>query len=137
MTENFLHAANRHLVASETLVDEGQNQDAAYLAGYVAECAVKVFLHQTRMALLPRDFSHDLARMETSGILLGMLLSPRLGRYGAHFGRFHSLAWDPGERYQADAPSTGVLQQGQTDRVALGVGLLVEMALDGELEMKL
>lgn len=76
---NFYSAASRHWDNSAFLSDHHRYQEAAYLAGYAAECALKALIEQG--GLMGRPFGHSLVDLTGDGLELALLLSPMLRRY--------------------------------------------------------
>lgn len=77
--ENFYSAASRHWDNSAFLSDHNRHQEAAYLAGYAAECALKALVE--RGGLLGRPFGHSLVDLSGEGLELALLLNSLLRRY--------------------------------------------------------
>ncbi len=134
MTENFLEAGLRHLKAADTLFTEDQVQEAAYLGGYVAECALKTLLLNCGWSRI-REFSHELPALSGNGLEMALLLSPRYRRYRSLVetpGAWRK--WKPAQRYDSDqtGPDQETLYRHTTE---LGRTLLTALILDGELEI--
>lgn len=138
MPDDFYSSAVRHWDNSAFLASHLRWQEAAYLAGYVAECALKELIEQSNMAPLP--FRHDLARLLDDGIELALLLSPLLRRYPLvnPRGALPGLRrWSETHRYEA----TGFMAESDfaqivTDAHNVARSILVGLVLDGkELEM--
>lgn len=80
MKSVFDKAAGRHLDDARLLFGGNRFDNAAYLAGYVAECSAKVLLVQSDK-LAPKEYGHDLKALSTEAIDLATLLAPFVGRY--------------------------------------------------------
>lgn len=79
MAENFASAAARHLDDAQILLGEHRFDNAAYLAGYVAECALKVLLISP--APSPKAVGHDLSVLTTDALRMLWLFAPAMKRY--------------------------------------------------------
>ncbi|MCH8293532.1 HEPN domain-containing protein [Candidatus Poribacteria bacterium] len=77
--ENFCSAASRHWDNSAFLSNHNRHQEAAYLAGYAAECALKALIEEG--GLHGRPFRHSLVGLSVDGLELALLLNPLLRRY--------------------------------------------------------
>lgn len=99
---NFASAASKHLDDVELLMAHEHWDNAAYLSGYVAECAVKALLLGNQMPS-PKQLGHDLGVMTGTALHLALILSPARRRYAIPTSReFLDLVktWQPDERYE-------------------------------------
>lgn len=132
--DDFPAAAQRHLEDAGVLQAADRPDGAAYLAGYVVECAMKTMI-QVETGWAAR--SHDLAGLDRT-------LSALSARVGAQTARHYAravpllrdpalLGWNPAMRYrgqetsQTDAAAS-LRAAGDVYRVVIG-----GLALDGEL----
>jgi HEPN domain-containing protein len=102
--EKYLSAASKHLHDAELLVAAGRPDNAAYLSGYVAECALKGLLH-AQHGFSGRGFGHDLPALSRAATSFAVALSPVVKRYIPPAGPDAASllsAWAPDMRYQAD-----------------------------------
>ncbi|MCS7281995.1 MAG: hypothetical protein RMK65_06565 [Anaerolineae bacterium] len=136
--EDYISAAFRHWESCEILGNNHQWQDAAYLAGYIAECSMKGALEhafgQARDEV--RRFGHNLAQLHLRGLELAMVLNPAARRYWPDPLPQEILLWSPGHRYAR----TGCLSDGEFQRIVdaaeqIGERILLGMALDGLIPM--
>jgi len=133
--EKYLSAAARHWDSSERLKNDGCFEEAAYLSGYIAECAVKGLLVISAPRSAPSAFSHEIGRLASDGLLLAMLLSPAVRRAADLVnaeGLTGLIDWKPEMRYWA----TGSIRDGNArSMVAEGEKaarrILIGLALDG------
>jgi len=133
---DFISAASRHWDNSAFLSTHDRHQEAAYLAGYAAECALKALVEQG--GLEGRPFGHSLANLSRDGLELALLLSPLLRRYqvGAVTPNAAGLGqWRETHRYA----ETGFLPEADfqnmvADAHAVAQQILVGFTLDGLLE---
>src|SRR6266511_2976341 len=79
MPENYVSAAARHLDDAQVLLNSQRYDNAAYLAGYVAECALKVLLISP--APSPKAIGHDLPLLTTDVLNMLWVFAPALKRY--------------------------------------------------------
>lgn len=73
--DNFRDAALRHFADAKALYAAGRYDGAVYLAGYVAEGALKWELERRTPRFDARRWSHDLARMGAAATLLWTVLT--------------------------------------------------------------
>jgi len=69
-----------HLRDAEHLLTTSPG-NARYLAGYVAECALKAVIEQSDPMLHAPAFGHQLTKLEGDGFDLAIALAPRTARY--------------------------------------------------------
>jgi hypothetical protein len=137
LREDYGAAALRHDRDARLLRRFGAYDNAAYLAGYVVECALKTLLADD--AAQPRGYGHDLRRLSGEALRLAVILSPGLARYPVDELPAVSRAartWTPDLRYAPD----GAL--GEEDRQIILTGaseavdrVLVELVLDGKVNL--
>lgn len=137
MGEAFESAAGRHLDDSTFLNLHDRVDNAAYLAGYVVECSLKLLLAQSRY-LAPKSLSHDLTTLSGDALRLASLIAPFVGRYevppSSDLDDLNAR-WSPEMRYAA----TGSTPKGTAEmwlRAAESVyrALVIKIALDGGTE---
>lgn len=134
---NFAQAAMRHWDASGTLADEGRTQDAAYLAGYVGECALKAAMVALGGAVDPKPYGHDLEALSGEALDCAAMFARGAGRYLELAAPLASLPWKPEQRYEENVKRPeGFLATFAQARDA-GAALLFALALDGLLEEEL
>jgi HEPN domain-containing protein len=125
--ENFYSATSRHWDNSAFLSEHGRHQEAAYLAGYAAECALKALIEKGGLA--GRPFGHSLADLSGDGLELALLLSPLLRRYEVT--RVISTAglsqWRETHRYE----ETGFLPDADFQRIVAEAHEVAQMILVG------
>jgi len=134
--DDFPSAAVRHWDNSAFLAQQARWQEAAYLAGYAAECALKKL---AEVGGLPaRPFGHELSRLIDDGLVLALLLSPRLKRYPQALpsGALPGLRrWSESHRYEttgfmAEAEFRQIVQEAHQAAESILIGLV----LDGDLQ---
>ena len=97
-----ISAAGKHLNDTETLHNHARYDNAAYLAGYVAECAVKSILTGPGLPS-HQELGHDLRLMTGNALLLAAAISSGRRRYVLPGSQdFANLleTWKPNERYE-------------------------------------
>ena len=102
--EKYLSAASKHLHDAELLLAEDRLDNAAYLSGYVAECAMKGLL-EAQHGFSGRGCGHDLPALSRAAASLAVTLSPVATRYGLPTGPDEASLfsnWRPDSRYNAD-----------------------------------
>ena len=128
---DFVAAATRHLHDARILNEKVCCDNAVYLAGYVAECALKAVVE--RSGLTAQLFGHKLAKLEGDGLDLAVAMLPASARYRppASAVRAINSAWSPSLRY---SPSqAGMVQSlGLVEAAAeIWTSCIGEMLLDG------
>lgn len=99
--DDYPGAAGKHLADASTLFSGGRYDGAAYLAGYVVECALKTLIQmETRT-----HRSHDLESLSNTVGAIAAQASYRTQRvYVSATAFLHGsgiVAWKPGMRYRA------------------------------------
>lgn len=137
MPENYSSAAARHWNESDFLKCAGPEhwQEAAYLAGYAAECALKVLVD--RGGVVGRKLGHDLAALSGPGLEMAVLFNPQLRRL--HYDVSASVlsgppAWSESYRYEktgekSPAEYSDIISNATT----IAKVVLANLTLDGSL----
>ncbi len=130
--DDYADAAGKHLADAVALFCAGRFDGAAYLSGYVVECALK-----TVIFLETGDPHGHLPHISPAATRLAALPGARTARYFRVPAAGHPMyggpsAWAPGRRYwpprpNAEAEATAFLQEA----VEMYDSMLVPMALDG------
>jgi len=133
MPDDFASAAVRHWDNSAFLLEQNRLQEAAYLAGYVAECSLKFCEQKANLA--PRPFGHDMNLLSSAGLELAQLLVPLMKRYQISVPLTDLFDWSETQRYEStgfmnDAKLQSIIQQAH----GIAEEILVPMILDGYLE---
>lgn len=131
----YISAAIKHLDDAELLLANARWDNAAYLAGYVAECALKSLLLVSPMPA-GKMLGHDVALMTDSASWLAFAIAPARRRYSLPTSpAFQELVrnWTPDDRYGR----RGVISQTKAaSRVQAArevhLQILVGAILDGE-----
>jgi len=133
--EDYASAAARHWDNVKFLAQADQWQEAAYLAGYIAECSAKVLLQKTAPQIGLRPLSHNLAALTGEALELAVLINPASRRYPVTSvlpGAPGVSRWTPEHRYEKTAFLPEVdFQQIVSEAEAIGQAIFVELVLDG------
>ena len=78
-SENFADAASRHLDDALLLKSEQRFDNAAYLSGYVVECAMKTVLVASSMTT--KRLGHELQTLTVEAMPLLWIVAPAMRRY--------------------------------------------------------
>ncbi len=78
-SKSFESAAARHLDDAMLLLSQQRYDNAAYLSGYVAECAMKVVLEASSMS--PKRLGHKLDIISVDAMSLLWIVAPAMRRY--------------------------------------------------------
>jgi hypothetical protein len=86
MGDDHPDAAHKHLVDAQTLLGQQRADGAAYLSGYVVECALKsLWLHETGVPAGKQmpwgKKGHDLNHLATNVAALATVASAKTARY--------------------------------------------------------
>lgn len=135
--ENYSSACSRHWDGSTFLAENGYLQEAAYLAGYTAECALKTLVEQG--GLLGRPFNHSLIDLSSDGLELALLLNVKLKRYQTDpiSTNISGLAqWSETHRYEPtgfllDSDFENIIKQSQKTAEVILVGLTLDGVFEG------
>jgi hypothetical protein len=128
-------AAGKHLEDAAVLLPAGRADGAAYLAGYVVECALKSLI----LVASGQPWGHDLNALGSEALRLAALPGPRSGRYVPRMTPGHSLydaasGWKETLRYR----EPGVVTQAaaaswMAEAQAVYESTIIPMRLDGVL----
>ena len=101
--EDYPEAAAKHLEDAEILLTAGRNDNSAYLAGYVVECALKTLIQIEQL----RTRDHDLDQLSRRAEELAALPGARTARYSSTRTPGHAMydyggiGWQEALRYCA------------------------------------
>lgn len=105
--DDYPEAAGKHLKDADVLLTGVRPDGAAYLAGYVVECALKTLI-QVQTGRATR--SHDLPRLSNSLGAIAAQAGPQTQRYFATATALLNgagiLGWNPEMRYRANGGVT-------------------------------
>lgn len=95
-------AARKHLLDAQALLANGRADGAAYLSGYVAECALKtLYVYETGLPLS----GHDLQRLASLVNAVATMAQAKAAKYFGPRTRGAATSalggWDPAMRYRA------------------------------------
>ena len=132
-SENFADAAARHLDDALLLKSEHRFDNAAYLSGYVVECAMKAVL--VASSLTTKRLGHELQTLTVEAMPLLWIVAPAMRRYDvpASFEIDELLRdWKPEFRYD----KTGAIDSVRAEQWTLAArqvfdSFVVSSVLDG------
>ena len=132
--DDYPDAALKHLLDAQTLLGQQRADGAAYLSGYVVECALKsVWQLETGK---PRK-GHDLPVLAQAVSAVATVAGAKTARYfkAATSGVLSSAiaAWKPEMRYQSPSMSVGDAQAWCNVANAVFLETVGQMRLDGVL----
>ncbi len=132
--DDYPDAALKHLLDAQMLLGQSRADGAAYLSGYVVECALKsIWQLETRK---PRH-GHDLATLVQAASAVATVANAKTARYfkAATSGVASSAiaAWKPEMRYQSPNMSVGDAHAWCYIADAVFMETVAEMRLDGVL----
>ncbi len=135
-------AALKHLLDAQTLLAQQRTDGAAYLSGYVVECALKsLWLYETKAptgsAMPWGKKGHDLNHLASRVTALATVAGAKTAKYfkTATSGVSSSAiaAWKPEMRYQSPTMSAGNAQAWCNIAGAVFEETVAQMRLDGVL----
>jgi HEPN domain-containing protein len=95
-------AAHKHLLDAEALLDKQRADGAAYLSGYVVECALKsLHVLETGQELRGHDFRSLAAQVDAVATVAGAKTAKYFGRATSGVLSSAIAAWKPEMRYHA------------------------------------
>jgi hypothetical protein len=134
-------AARKHLLDAQTLLQARRSDGAAYLSGYVVECALKsIWLLETR----PTGESsppwgkrgHDLGFLESSVASLATIAEAKTARYfGPTCSSIKSspiITWNPEQRYRPEGIIPTVAEAYHKTAQDVYTETIAEMILNGD-----
>jgi hypothetical protein len=132
-------AAIKHLLDAQALLGQKRADGAAYLSGYVVECALKsLWLHETGVppsSSMPWGTSHKLSFLATNVAALASVAGAKTARY---FSSTTSSvpssaigAWKPEMRYRSPSMSPGDAQAWCNIADTVYRETVAQMRLDG------
>ncbi len=104
-------AARKHLLDAHTLLAQQRADGAAYLSGYVVECALKsLFALETGTALKGHQFSSLMSQVSALAIVAGARSARYLGVAAKGVLASSISGWKPEIRYKAPVMTAGSAQ---------------------------
>jgi HEPN domain-containing protein len=132
--DDYPEAAGKHLTDASVLMTGGRYDGTAYLAGYVAECALKALIQmETGQGLR----SHDLLDLRTTLGTIASQAGPQTQRLyvsaTAVLNGSNILNWKPGLRYQAAQVTTATAREWLQDATSIYSRIIGGLRLNGTL----
>ncbi|HUW40188.1 MAG TPA: hypothetical protein VMV90_04210 [Rectinemataceae bacterium] len=136
-------AALKHLIDSQTLLDGQRPDGAAYLSGYVVECALKSILLLEAVITGGTGPSwsggkgHDLSSLESAVATLAVTAGAKTARYvGSACSSLAGspiLAWNPEQRYRPEGIAQADAEAYHTMARDIYAETIAGMVLNGDL----
>ena len=127
-------AAQKHLLDAELLLAQQRPDGAAYLSGYVVECALKsLHVLETGQALRGHDFRFLVGQVNGVATVAGAKTAKYLGRATSGVLTSAIRSWTPGMRYHAPSMALGDAQSWHACARDVFQETVHQMELDGEL----
>ena len=127
-------AAHKHLLDAEALIDKQRADGAAYLSGYVVECALKsLHVLETGRELRGHDFASLVGEVNTVAMVAGAKTARYFGRATRSILTSAIAAWRPEMRYHAASMSLSEAQNWHACARAVFQETVHQMRLDGVL----
>jgi len=130
-TIDFAASSTRHLRDASLLVEKSRYDNAFYLSGYAAECALKAVSGWS--GLKAEMFGHRLMKLEGDGLELAMAISPATARYRPPKASVHAISstWSTDCRYYADGVTESQANAILAHARSVWESCVGEMFLDG------
>ena len=127
-------AAHKHLLDAELLLAQQRPDGAAYLSGYVVECALKsLHVLETGQALRGHDFGSLVQQVSAVATVAGAKTAKYLGRATSGVLTSAIRGWTPEMRYHAPAMALGDAQSWHACARDVFQETVHQMRLDGVL----
>ena len=127
-------AAHKHLLDAELLLAQQRPDGAAYLSGYVVECALKsLHVLETGQALRGHDFGSLVQQVSAVATVAGAKTAKYLGRATSGVLTSAIIGWTPEMRYHAPVMALGDAQSWHACARDVFQETVHQMKLDGVL----
>ncbi len=130
--DDYPEAAGKHLTDASVLMAGDRHDGAAYLAGYVVECALKALM-QVETGLIRR--SHDLQALNSTLDIVAAQAGPRTQRIyvsaTATLSGSDILTWKPEMRYQAEHVTAATARTRLQEAAAIYSTIIGGLRIDG------
>lgn len=130
--DDYPGAAQKHLLDAKALLSSDRPDGAAYLSGYVVECALKSLL-VLEGATVPKHHQLDQLRQEVSR--LAIVAGAKAARYFGHAIQGVSTAaianWRPEMRYRGASMATNDAETWHAEAKKVFEETIHQMRLDG------
>lgn len=136
--DNHPAAARKHLEDARVLLDKGRADGAAYLSGYVVECALKSIVLKHK-AIEGRDLGHNLkALRHTANSVLSHAEAGTARYITDAIKGFDSSGisngWRPSMRYREPYMAINQAEEWFTEAQTLYKATVLQMGLDGTIQ---
>ena len=130
--DDYPEAAGKHLTDASTLIARTRYDGTAYLAGYVAECALKSLIQlETGQGSRSHDLTDLDSTLRTISSQAGHQTQRRYVAAKAVLSGSSILNWGPGMRYQASQITAGTARAWLQDATAIYSHVIGGLRLDG------
>ena len=127
-------AAQKHLLDAGVLLTQQRPDGAAYLSGYVVECALKsLYILETGQALRGHDFRSLVGQVNAVAMVAGAKTAKYLGRATSGVLTSAIGGWTPEMRYHAPSMALGDAQSWHACARDVFQETVHQMRLDGVL----
>ena len=130
--DDYPEAAGKHLTDASVLVADDRHDGAAYLAGYVVECALKALI-QMETGLTLR--SHDLQGLNSTSGIIAAQAGPRTQRTYVSAAAILSgsdiLTWKPEMRYRAEQVTAATARSWLQEATEIYSTIIGGLRIDG------
>lgn len=127
-------AASKHLLDAGVLLAQQRPDGAAYLSGYVVECALKtLYVLETGQALRGHNFGSLIGAVNAVAPIAGAKTAKYFGRATSGVLSSAIAGWEPEMRYHAPSIALADAQSWHACATAVFQETVHEMRLDGVL----
>ena len=125
-------AARKHLLDANTLLASQRADGAAYLSGYVAECALKtLFVYQTGKPLSGHDYQTLVSRVNAVAMFADAKAAKYFGPRARGVARSALRDWTPEMRYRAASMTQADASAWHAEAESIFRETVHQMQLDG------
>jgi len=127
-------AANKHLLDAAALLAQHRPDGAAYLSGYVVECALKsLYAFETGKGMSGHNFKTLVKTLSAVAMVAGSKSARYFGSATQGVLAAPIGSWDPEMRYRSSSMTVGDAQVWHDDARAIFQETIHQMRLDGVL----
>lgn len=125
-------AARKHLLDANALLASQRADGAAYLSGYVAECALKtLFVYQTGKPLSGHDYQTLVSQVNAVATVAGAKAAKYFGPHARSVARSALRDWTPEMRYRAASMTQADASAWHAEAESIFRETVQQMRLDG------
>lgn len=132
--DDYPDAAQKHLLDADALLKQGRPDGAAYLSGYVVECALKaVYTLATGQPFIHHGLASLVRQVRTVAGVAGARSAKYLGAKVRGIPASRLSAWAPGMRYRSPSMTLADAQAWYDEAKDVFQETVHQMRLDGVL----